>query len=74
MAVKIGKAWTIEEDQRLRELIISEADFTDISRSLGRSEKAVKARAYILRLSLRRINVRRRDMVELGLKAKREKT
>jgi hypothetical protein len=55
VAEKTGKAWTNEEDERLRELVVSEAEFANIAKSLCRTEKAVKARAYILGLSLRRI-------------------
>jgi hypothetical protein len=66
VAEKTARAWTNEEDQRLRELVVSEAEFADIAKSLGRTEKAVKARAYILRLSLRRIGVRRRGLSRWG--------
>jgi len=66
MAEKIGKAWTIEEDERLREMVVSEAIFADIANSLGRTEKAFNARAYILRLSLRRVGVRRRGLSRWG--------
>ncbi|WP_210253909.1 SANT/Myb-like DNA-binding domain-containing protein [Bradyrhizobium sp. S69] len=66
MAEKNAKTWTNEEDERLRELVVSEAEFADIAKSLGRTEKAVKARAYILRLSLRRIGVRRRGLSRWG--------
>jgi hypothetical protein len=66
MAEKISKAWTIEEDERLREMVTSEADFADIANSLGRTGKAIKARAYILRLSLRRLGVTRRDLSTSG--------
>jgi hypothetical protein len=45
VAEKTGKAWTNEEDERLRELVVSEAEFANIAKSLCRTEKAVKARA-----------------------------
>jgi len=48
-----GKPWTAEEDEILRTEIVSGASRCAISQKLGRSESAVKARAYILRLSLR---------------------
>jgi hypothetical protein len=70
MAEKIVQAWTIEEDERLRKMVVSEAVFADIANGLGRTEKVIKARAYILRLSLRRLGVRRRHLVELEMKAK----
>jgi hypothetical protein len=62
MAGKTGKAWTIEEDERLRAMVISGANLVDIAASLGRTEKATQARAYSLRLLLRRIGVRRRGL------------
>jgi hypothetical protein len=65
-AEKIGKASTIEEDEPLREMVVSEADLVDIANSLDRTEKAVKARAYILRLLLRRFGIRRRGLSRLG--------
>jgi hypothetical protein len=61
MAGKSGRAWTIEEDERLRKMIISGVHLVDIAMSLGRTEKATQARAYSLRLLLRRIGVRRRS-------------
>jgi hypothetical protein len=66
MTENAAKAWTIEEDERLREMVVSEVDFAEIANSLGRSEKAVKGRAYILRLSLRRVGVRRRGLSKWG--------
>ena len=48
-----GKPWTAEEDETLRTEIFSGTSRCAISQKIGRSESAVKARAYILRLSLR---------------------
>jgi hypothetical protein len=38
------KAWTSDEDERLRKLIISNASVIDIAAELGRTVKAVRAR------------------------------
>jgi hypothetical protein len=66
VAANTAKVWTAEEDDRLRGLVAADADLVDIAKSLGRTEKAVKARSYILRLSLRRIGVRRRGLSKWG--------
>jgi hypothetical protein len=60
MAVNSGKVWTIQEDERLRELVASGAALPEIANALDRTVAATKTRAYILRLVLRRIGVRRR--------------
>ena len=49
---KINKAWTLDEDERLRKLIISNAPAFDIAEELGRTVSAVRARAQALRISL----------------------
>jgi hypothetical protein len=56
-----SKPWTPEDDEALRKEITSGASLLAVSQRLGRTEAAVKARAYILRLSLRTIGVKRRD-------------
>jgi len=67
-----GKLWTAQEDERLRELAASSATPSEIAAKLNRTEAATKARAYTLRVGLRRFRARRRDPVEMGLKAKAE--
>ncbi len=47
-----AKAWTSDEDERLRKLIISNAPAFDIAADLGRTVSAVRARAQALRSSL----------------------
>jgi hypothetical protein len=56
-----SKPWTPEQDEALRKGIIAGASLLEVSQKLGRSEAAIKGRAYILRLSLRTIGVRRRE-------------
>jgi hypothetical protein len=53
-----AKAWTSDEDERLRELIISNASIFDIAADLGRTVLAVKARARALRIALGRSRFR----------------
>jgi hypothetical protein len=57
-----GKLWTAQEDERLRELAASSATPSEIAAKLSRTEAATKARAYVLRVALRRFRVRRRDL------------
>jgi hypothetical protein len=52
------KAWTSDEDERLRKLIISNASVLDIAADLGRTVKAVRARAHALRIALGRSRFR----------------
>jgi hypothetical protein len=47
-----GKQWSPEEDQRLREL----AALSEIAAKLHRTEAATKARAYVLRVGLGRVD------------------
>jgi hypothetical protein len=63
---KTGTVWTIEEDQKLRELVASGTDLADVAKSLSRTLSAVKARAYALRLLLGRSGVRRRGLSRWG--------
>jgi hypothetical protein len=53
-----AKAWTSDEDKRLRELVISNASVFDIAADLGRTVKAVRARAHALRIALGRSRFR----------------
>jgi hypothetical protein len=50
--INSAKAWTSDEDERLRKLIISNAPAFDIAADLGRTVSAVRARAQALRISL----------------------
>jgi hypothetical protein len=52
------KAWTSDEEKRLRKLIISNASVLDIAADLGRTVKAVRARAHALRIALGRSRFR----------------
>jgi hypothetical protein len=52
-----AKAWTTDEDERLRELVISNASVFDIAADLGRTV-AVRARAHALRIALGRSRFR----------------
>jgi hypothetical protein len=47
-----AKAWTSDEDERLRKLVISNTPVFDIAADLGRTVSAVRARARALRISL----------------------
>ena len=53
-----AKAWTSDEDERLRELVISNISVIDIAADLGRTVKAVRARAHVLRIALGRSRFR----------------
>ena len=47
-ATPIGRSWTGEDEEQLRELYTTEASLPDIARRLGRTEGAVKARASVM--------------------------
>jgi hypothetical protein len=49
-----AKAWTSDEDERLRQLVISNASLSDIAEDLGRTASAVRARAHAKRIALGR--------------------
>ena len=53
-----AKAWTSDEDKRLRELVVSNASVFDIAADLGRTVVAVRARAHALRIALGRSRFR----------------
>jgi hypothetical protein len=53
-----AKAWTSGEDERLRQLIVSNASVIDIAADLGRTVKAVRARAHRLGIALGRSRFR----------------
>jgi hypothetical protein len=48
------KAWTSAEDERLRQLVISNASPSEIAEDLGRTASAVRARAHAKRIALGR--------------------
>ncbi len=50
--------WTPEEDKRLRMLVEACKPIEIVAAELKRSAKAVEGRAYILRISLKRVNLR----------------
>src|SRR5450631_4139912 len=54
----LNHASASDEDERLRELIISNASIFDIAADLGRTVLAVKARARALRIALGRSRFR----------------
>jgi hypothetical protein len=53
-----ARAWTSGENERLLQLIISNASVIDIAAELGRTLKAVRARAHALRIALGRSRFR----------------
>jgi hypothetical protein len=61
-----GKLWTAHEDERLRELAASSATPSEIAAKLNRTVAATKARAYVLRVGLRRFRAKRRDLSKWG--------
>ena len=61
-----GKQWSAQEDERLRELAVSSATPSEIAAKLNRTEAATKARAYMLRVALRRFGAGRHDLWKWG--------
>jgi hypothetical protein len=61
-----GRQWSAEEDERLRGPAVSGATLAEIAEKLNRTESAIKARGYILRVGLRRFKPRRRDLSKWG--------
>jgi hypothetical protein len=49
------KKWTSEDDELLRNLVLANVSPFDIAAELGRSVSTVKARAYCLGMTLRRL-------------------
>jgi hypothetical protein len=45
------KPWTAEEDERLRQLVVSGAPLAEIAERLDRTELAAKARPHFLRVT-----------------------
>ena len=58
MTARARTFWTPEEDNRLRMLLGAGKPIEIVASELKRSAKAVKARAYILRISLKRIKLK----------------
>jgi hypothetical protein len=50
--------WTPEEDKRLRMLVEACKPIEIVAAELKRSVKAVNSRAYVLRISLKRVNLK----------------
>ncbi len=57
-AMAHGNPWTPEEDNRLRMLLGAGKPIEIVSAELKRSAKAVAGRAYILRISLKRVKLK----------------
>ena len=54
------KPWTPEEDGILAKEALAGSPPTEIASKLGRTESAVRTRAYVLRVLLRSANIKRR--------------
>jgi hypothetical protein len=50
--------WTPEQDHRLRMLVVAGKPIEFIAAELKRSAKAIKGRAHMLRISLKRVNLK----------------
>jgi hypothetical protein len=61
-----GKPWTVEEDERLRQLVVSSAPLTEIAERLDRTESSVRARAHFLGVIVRRFGAKRRGLSRWG--------
>jgi hypothetical protein len=53
----LARNWTPEEDNRLRMLLEAGKPIKLVTTELKRSARAVKARAYVLRISLKRVTL-----------------
>jgi DNA-directed RNA polymerase specialized sigma24 family protein len=53
------KRWTAEEDDVLRQEALVGSPVSEIASKIGRSESAVRTRAYTLRVPLRTVGMRR---------------
>ena len=53
------KRWTAEEDDVLRQEALVGSPVTEIASKIGRSESAVRTRAYTLRVPLGTVGMRR---------------
>ncbi len=61
-----GKPWTADEDDRLRQLVLSGAAIDQIVEGLDRTESSVRARAHLLGVTLRRFGSKRRGLSRWG--------
>ena len=57
------KRWTTEEDDILRQAALAGTSVAEIASTVGRTESAVRARAYVLRVLLRPVGITRRGSV-----------
>jgi hypothetical protein len=57
------KRWTTEEDDILRQAALAGTSVAEIASTVGRTESAVRARAYVLRVLPRPVGIRRRGSV-----------
>ena len=64
------KKWTAEEDELLRNLVLTNVSAFEIAAQLGRSVSTVKARAYYLGMTLRRSGAIPLTLRELKAKGK----
>ena len=55
-----AKRWTAEEDNILRQEALAGRPISEIASRIGRTESAVRTRAYTLRILLRQVGLRRR--------------
>ena len=54
------KRWTAEEDDILRQEALAGSPISEIASRVGRTESAVRTRAYTLGILLRQVGLRRR--------------
>jgi len=66
MAENKRKPWTADEDERLRQLILSNASAASAAEQLDRTVAAITARAYVIGVTLRRFQARRRQLSKWG--------
>ena len=57
------KRWTDDEDAILRREALAGSTVAEIASAVGRTESAVRARAYVLRVLLRPVGIGRRGFV-----------
>jgi hypothetical protein len=60
------KPWTADEDEHLRQLVLSGASVASAAKRLGRTVPSVTARAYAIGVPLRRFQARRRPLSKWG--------
>ena len=57
------KRWTTEEDSILRQAALAGSSVAEIASKIGRTEAAVRTRAYAIKILLRAIGIRRRGSI-----------